>query len=79
MHTNRSNFKRTIIYPNRWLGFQKDWPFIEEESKYGYIRPTEDKTGKIGFQIKYERFENSQQIFDLRKKCSISKFNLSNE
>ena len=60
MHTNRSNFKRTIIYPNRWLGFQKDWPFIEEESKYGYIRPTEDKTGKIGFQINYK---NKKEIY----------------
>lgn len=60
MHTNRSNFKRTIVYPNRWLGFQKDWPFIKEESKYAYFKPTEDKTGKLGFQINYK---NKKEIY----------------
>ena len=54
MHTNRSNFKRTIIYPNRWLGLQKDWEFVKEESKHGYIKPTQDKTGKLGFNIEYK-------------------------
>ena len=57
MHTNRSNFKRTIIYPNRWLGLQRDWPFLEEEAKYAYTKPVEDKTGKIGFKIKYKNQE----------------------
>ena len=54
MHTNRSNFKRTIIYPNRWLGLQKDWEFVKEESKHGYIKPTQDKTGRLGFNIEYK-------------------------
>ena len=54
MHTNRSNYKRTIIYPNRWLGIQKNWPFVEEEEKYAYINPREDKTGKLGFNIEYK-------------------------
>ena len=54
MHTNRSNYKRTIIYPNRWLGIQKNWPFVQEEEKYAYINPREDKTGKLGFNIEYK-------------------------
>ena len=60
MHTNRSNFKRTIIFPNRWLGIQKDWPFRSEEAKYGYTKPVEDKTGKLGFKINYK---NSEDIY----------------
>jgi molecular chaperone DnaK (HSP70) len=55
MHTNRSNFKRTIIYPNRWLGIQKDWPFIDEESKHAYIKPIQDSKGRLGFNIDYKR------------------------
>ena len=54
MHTNRSNFKRTVIYPNRWLGMQKDWPFRNEEAKYAYTKPVEDKTGRLGFNIDYK-------------------------
>ena len=54
MHTNRSNFKRTIIYPNRWLGMQENWPFCKEEGKYGYIKPTKDNRGKLGFNIDYK-------------------------
>lgn len=54
MHTNRSNFKRTVIYPNRWLGIQKDWPFRAEEAKHAYVKPVEDKTGRLGFNIDYK-------------------------
>ena len=57
MNTSRSNFKRTIIYPNRWLGLQKDWPFRAEEGKYAYTKPVEDKTGKLGFKINYKNNE----------------------
>ena len=57
MHTNRSNFKRTIVYPNRWLGIQRDWPFRAEEAKYSYTKPVEDKTGKLGFKINYKNAE----------------------
>ena len=55
MHTNRSNFKRTIIYPNRWLGIQKNWEFYGEEAKHAYVKPTEDKTGRLGFNIDYKQ------------------------
>ena len=54
MHTNRSNFKRTVVYPNRWLGIQKDWPLRGEEAKYAYVKPVEDKTGRLGFNIDYK-------------------------
>ena len=60
MHTNRSNFKRTIIFPNRWLGIQKDWPFRSEEAKYGYTKPVEDKDGRLGFKINYK---NNEEIY----------------
>jgi molecular chaperone DnaK (HSP70) len=53
LQTNKSNYKRTIIYPNRWLGIQKDWPFIQEEIKYANIAPVE-KNGKLGFEINYK-------------------------
>ena len=52
--TGKKNFKRTILYPNRWLGIQKDWPFIAEETKYSNIKPTIDKTNKVGFDIVYK-------------------------
>ena len=55
MHTNRSNFKRTVIYPNRWLGIQKDWGFVDEESKYAYVKPTQDNKGRLGFNIDYKQ------------------------
>ena len=54
MYTNCSNFKRTIIYPNRWLGLQKNWEFVGKESKHAYIEPTEDKNGRLGFKIDYK-------------------------
>jgi len=60
MHTNRANYKRTIVFPNRWLGFQKDWPFVKEEGKYAYVKPKEDKTGKLGFEINYK---NKKEIY----------------
>ena len=54
MHTNRSNFKRTVIYPNRWLGIQKDSPFRNEEEKHAYVKPVENRNGRLGFNIEYK-------------------------
>ena len=68
MHSNRSNFKRTIVYPNRWLGVQKNWPLVQEENKYAYVRAKEDKTGKVGFNISYknkEEFYNPESLMGL--------------
>ena len=50
----KSNFKRTVIYPSRWLGVQKDWPAVEEESKYAILPPTVDKNNRIAFEINYK-------------------------
>ena len=52
--TGKANFKRTILYPNRWLGVQPSWPFIAEESKYSNTKPIVDKTNKLGFEIAYK-------------------------
>ena len=54
LSTAKSNFKRTVISPNRWLGLQRDWPFIEEEAKYANIKPTFDSHNKVGFEIMYK-------------------------
>ena len=55
LQTNKSNFKRTIISPNRWLGIQKNWQnYILEESKFSNIPPIISPNGKIGFQINYK-------------------------
>ena len=36
---NRSNFKSTIIYPNRWLGIKQEYSLFEEETKYANLSP----------------------------------------
>ena len=36
---NRSNFKSTIIYPNRWLGIKQEYSIFEEETKYANLSP----------------------------------------
>ena len=58
LQTIKSNFKRTFIYPNRFLGIQKNWPFLNEESKYSNIKPVLDQTGKIGFNVNYKGKED---------------------
>lgn len=60
LQTNISNYKRTIISPNRWLGFQKNWDFILKEKEYSFIEPTAEEEGKIGFKINYK---NKEEIF----------------
>lgn len=52
--TGKANFKRTIVYPNRWLGVQPTWPFVAEESKYANVKPVVDKANKLGFEITYK-------------------------
>src|SRR5690349_734593 len=52
--TIKSNFSRTIIYPNRWLGIQSDWPYFNEEAKFATATPTIDKNNKIAFEIPYK-------------------------
>ena len=33
-----------------------NWPFVKEEGKYAYVKPVEDKTGKLGFETTFESF-----------------------
>ena len=50
----KSNFQRSIVYPNRWLGVQSDWPLLQEEAKYATVQPVVDKHNKVGFEINYK-------------------------
>jgi len=52
--TIKSNFNRSVLYPNRWLGVQPDWPFLKEEAKFSTLQPTVDKHNKVGFEISYK-------------------------
>ena len=51
---NRSNYKTTIIYPNRWLGIQKNSSIYEEESKYANIPPKINNNNLLSFNINYK-------------------------
>jgi heat shock protein 4 len=52
--TIKSNFHRTISYPNRYLGLHGTWPFLTEEAKYATCQPAVDDNGKAGFWINYK-------------------------
>ena len=39
LNKNRSNYKTTIIYLNRWLGMKKNFNFFEEEAKFANFSP----------------------------------------
>lgn len=52
--TIKTNFARTISYPNRYLGLQADWPFVKEENKYAVAQPSVDSNNKIGFELTYK-------------------------
>ena len=47
IHTNSSNFKRPIIYPNRWLGIEKDLEIFREEAKHAYVEANTRLNKKI--------------------------------
>jgi molecular chaperone DnaK (HSP70) len=52
--TIKSNYSRTITYPNRYLGLKSDSPFLEEEKKYATALPSIDQNGKVMFEIDYK-------------------------
>jgi heat shock protein 4 len=60
LSTIKSNYTRTVVHPNRWLGIQVDWPFIKDEAKYATSQPLVDKHNKIGFEINYK---NEQDVY----------------
>ena len=52
--TIKSNYQRTISYPNRYLGLREDSPFLEQEAKYATILPSVDSHGKVFFDVNYK-------------------------
>lgn len=58
--TIKSNFSRSVVYPNRWLGMQPDSPFYQEESKYATVSPQIDSNNRLGFAINYK---NEQDFY----------------
>ena len=51
---NRANYKTTVIYPNRWLGIQKNYSFYHEEEKYANIPPKNNNNNLLSFNINYK-------------------------
>ena len=59
-NSNRSNFKSTIIYPNRWLGINYNNSLKEEETKYANLSPVKNELDNtLGFKINIK----NQKIF----------------
>ena len=55
---SRKNYKNIIIYPNRWLGIQKDFPFFDKESKYSIYSPinkNDNNKNVLSFKINYKK------------------------
>lgn len=52
--TIKSNYLRTISYPNRYLGLKGDSPSLEEEKKFATALPSVDSNGKVNFEINYK-------------------------
>jgi molecular chaperone DnaK (HSP70) len=50
----KGNFKRSIAYPNRYLGMLGDSPYLAEEAKYASCQPSVDINNKVGFEIEYK-------------------------
>ena len=59
-NSNRSNFKSTIIYPNRWLGINYNNSLKEEETKYANLSPVKNEfDNSLGFKINIK----NQKVF----------------
>ncbi len=52
--TIKSNYLRTISYPNRYLAMRADSPFYEEEAKFATAMPSVDSNGKVLFEVNYK-------------------------
>jgi molecular chaperone DnaK (HSP70) len=52
--TIKGNFKRSVSYPNRYLGMQGDSTYLAEEAKYASCQPSVDNKNKVGFEIDYK-------------------------
>ena len=51
---NRSNYKNTVIYPNRWLGIQKNYSIFNEEAKYANLPPKINNNNLLSFNINFK-------------------------
>ena len=59
-NSNRSKFKSTIIYPNRWLGINYNNTLKEEEQKYANLSPVKNEfDNSLGFKINIK----NQKVF----------------
>ena len=59
-NSNRSKFKSTIIYPNRWLGINYNNTLKEEEEKYANLSPVKNEfDNSLGFKINIK----NQKVF----------------
>jgi len=47
----KSNFKNTIVYPNRFLGIRADAPYFNDEKKWLYNAVTVQPDNKITFDV----------------------------
>ena len=54
------NIKCGIVYPNRWLGIEKDYDIFEKELKYAYTKPicNERNNNILSFKIKFKKNED---------------------
>ena len=71
---NRTNYKSTIIYPNRWLGMKKNFSFFEDEAKFANFSPKNNPdyyNNLLGFYINL----NGTKIFYLPEAIMGSFFN----
>jgi len=47
----KSNFKNTIIFPNRFLGLTPDVSFLAEEQKWLYSPLVATQDNKLAFEV----------------------------
>lgn len=48
--TIKSNFSNTVIYPNRYLGQNPEWPLLQEEKKFALCQPLVNQQGELVFE-----------------------------
>lgn len=49
----KSNFKNTIVYPNRLLGLKANNSLLEQETKFLYSKTVPNAENKVTFEVKY--------------------------
>jgi heat shock protein 4 len=50
----KSNFKNTIVYPNRFLGLKNNCSFLEQETKHLYNKLATTADNKVAFEVQYK-------------------------